>query len=247
MSLSESWSPRLALQSFCSQGSSVCVVSLRPSLGSETEASAATPSEEVSVCLALHGDALCAARIADEEGDEDAVESRRGKDEDEQAKEFLADGEKGLPSYLLHPSFGPCRLTDPEMEEGVCAFSACAGPSFSSTTPNVSSSCEEAFVLTCGASGLLRLRLLSLKDEREREAPGNVKALQLQSSDASVQIAAQRLLQTQGEASQTLYSSVRVPWLELREVQKWKVRSSWLFSPVVCLSPALLLLSSSGV
>lgn len=207
--LSETWQPRQLLQSFCSQAASVSVLNLnRSSTSGEPTA--------LQVLLSLHGDSLCCSLLPASAAAAAAAEIDLTSS---LAAQSGADGahQPSLPRYLERRFWGPLKLTDEGIDEGVAAFAACE---LRGSEMHVDTDGDSGLLLTCGASGLMRLMLLRLRHHHQDKQEE-----QNEQRDSSLQIAEQRL----GGFSPNGDDSSSKPWAGLQLLQKWKVRAHRLF------------------
>ncbi|CDI84189.1 WD-40 repeat protein, putative [Eimeria acervulina] len=257
--LSETWQPRQLLQSFCSQAAGVTVLRLtRPvaaaaaaAEGSAAAAAAtAAAGQQLDVLLSLYSDSLCcallpasarAAAAADAAAAAAAAAAATAAGTSPgAAAAAAADAAEGpLPSYLETQFWGPLQLSDAAVEDAVSAFAACTlTQESSSSSSSSSSSCSVGLVLSCGASGLMRLMLLTLKPELQHEQQ---QQQQQQQQDPALFIASQRLSSSSSSSSS---ESPLQPWAQLQQLQKWKGTSS--VARIACISEPLPIFRSAA-
>lgn len=214
--LSESWQPRQLLQSFCSQASSVSVLHLRR----QSSAAASEVTDPVQVLLSLHGDSLCCSLLPASAAAVAAADATPAPTKGGTPFEGPAGGP--LPDYLQRSFWGPLKLTDEVIDEGVVAFAACEQKEVrrDQSTQRQGDSNGQAegnagLVLMCGVSGLMRLMLLRLQQQEEPQQR------QQQQQDPALEIVEQRL----GGSNHTS-TNTNKPWAYLQQLQKWKGTSS---------------------
>ncbi|CDJ37016.1 WD-40 repeat protein, putative [Eimeria tenella] len=231
----------------------------------DAAAADAAAAEPLDVLLSLYGDSLCCALLPESAraaAAADAAAAAAASPEAAAPAAAAAAAAAELPPYLLQQFWGPLRLTDEAVDEPVAAFAACplvpsnSSSSKSSSSSNSSSSKKKrkeareaspslALVLTCGASGLLRLLLLSLKPLQQQQQEQEPQQQQRQQQqDPALLIAAQRLGSSSGSSSSSSTDGSFQPWARLQQLQKWKGASS--VARVVAISEPLAVFDSAA-
>ncbi|XP_026192799.1 uncharacterized protein LOC34620463 [Cyclospora cayetanensis] len=216
--LSETWQQKQLLQSFCSQAASATVLRLSRACA---VAGTANALEYLDVLLSLYGDSLCCTLLPDSASAAAAAHERSvgTPREDARTTSNLSGGSAtgfALPSYLERSFWGPLKLTDESVDEGVAAFAACTLQY--ATVEGAASrrtQGDQGLILTYGASGLVRLMLLTLQETQKQTEQEHLK-------DSALRTGAHRL----GGGNIRRSDVSNQPWAKMQLLQKWKGTSS---------------------
>ncbi|OEH80065.1 WD-40 repeat-containing protein [Cyclospora cayetanensis] len=237
--LSETWQQKQLLQSFCSQAASATVLRLSRACA---VAGTANALEYLDVLLSLYGDSLCCTLLPDSASAAAAAHERSvgTPREDARTTSNLSGGSAtgfALPSYLERSFWGPLKLTDESVDEGVAAFAACTlqyatYEERDTEERTESEACtdkdtrvegaasrrtqgDQGLILTYGASGLVRLMLLTLQETQKQTEQEHLK-------DSALRTGAHRL----GGGNIRRSDVSNQPWAKMQLLQKWKGTSS---------------------